>query len=214
MEAFLRLISNPSFIDIISTFGLAVVIVVYFIFIRDPKHIKFWQSKYDGLSKSYDQLSDHYQKLEASLHPEKREMSHEQATKICHLALDRDLYKLYYRICEKIDTEGVVDVNVFVEETILDTNETWSKFKSPFPRVPCITDLYGVYSNKGGKLKKEIEEIMNSNNNNEEKKGIIWNKLLKKTIGMKREFNEGLRKLDQGKTVEPFQEPENISEEP
>ena len=213
MEWFINLISSSAFIDLISTFGLAVVLVLYFVFYRDPKHIRFWQTKYDDLSKNYGALSNDYTKLEASLHPESRMMSKEQALKLCYVALDRDFYKLYRRCCEKIDGARAEDVSVFIQESIIDTNEVWAKFTSPFPKVPRITDLYGVYKNKGGKLKNELQEIMDSAVPENEKKDLVWNKLLQNTINMKREFSENLQKLKQGTEVKPYKEPESVSEE-
>lgn len=251
MEEFISLIGNSAFIQFISTFGLAVAIVVYFIFIRDPKHIKkleetyeklsesykelkenyvksekahdeFWEDKYTGLhneyeklNRNYDKLKEDYMKIEESLHAEKRIMSDEQARRLCYNALDRDLYKLYRYCCEKLDGTRVEGISVFMQDTILDTNDVWSKFTSPFPKVPCITDLYGVYINMGGKLKKELQEIMENADisDKNEKKDKIWIKLLDNTVNMKREFSYNLRKNEEGTEVQPYKEPEHGSEE-
>jgi hypothetical protein len=47
MQTFIDLISSQGFITFISTFGLAVLMVLYFIFVRDPRRERYWQSKYD-----------------------------------------------------------------------------------------------------------------------------------------------------------------------
>lgn len=212
MEGFISLIGNSAFIQFISTFGLAVAIVVYVIFIRDPKHFKKLLEKYEKLSESYKELKENYVKIEESLHAEKRMMNNEQARMLCYLALDRDLYKLYQYCCEKIDGRRVEGVGVFMQDTILDTTDVWSKFISPFPKVPCITDLYGVYMNMGGKLKNELQEIMEDADipNKNEKKDKIWIKLLENTANMKQEFSYNLR---MSKDVWPYKEPEDGSEE-
>jgi hypothetical protein len=202
-KPFLDLIGSPQFIHFISTFGLAVVIVIYFVFFRDPKQAKYWQNKYDELSDNYRKLGETYRDLESTLRPETRKLSDEQANTLCNIAIDRDLYKLFHLICKRIDGVETQDISLFLQESIIDTTGTWAKFKSPFPQAPCIADLYTVYSNNGAHLKTELEEIMEGDQTEEEKKQAVWNKLCENTLNMKREFSDNLRKLREGKAVEP-----------
>ena len=136
---FIKLISDQGFLNFLGTFGLAVVLVTYFVFIRDPRRDKFWQEKYDmllqdynglnttyrelkksaediwdkqhgalqinfdELQRTYKELTETYVRLETDLRPEIRMISQDQATKLAYIGLDRDLYKLYYYMCEKLD---------------------------------------------------------------------------------------------------------------
>jgi hypothetical protein len=192
-------------IEIISTFGLAVLLVLYFVFIRDPKKDKFWQNRYDKLIDGYDHLKDNYIRLENDLRPESRIISDEQAINIADLGLDRDLYKLYYYMCEKIEGRRREGINFFIEDSIRITNIVWSKFKSPFPMVSQIGDLYGIYSSQEKSLEQKLEEIFNNDKlSNDDKKKLIWNKLIEDTKNMKKEFQEFIRKLREGREVVPF----------
>ncbi len=242
----LDIISNQGFINFISTFGLAALIVVFFVFFRDPKRDKYWREKYDRLVKSYSDLSDTYDKLELKLNdfwnkqceelqseheelkrnynqlkeayirlendlrPESRMMSEEQSGKLAYIALDRDLYKLYYYLCEKIDNKRVEDISFFIEDSIQNTNLTWSKFTTPFPQVPRISNLYGTYKNSGTKLKTKMEEIINSDKSPEDKKDDVFRCLVNKTIEMKRNFDDFLHKLERGEAVEEYKDSEHV----
>ena len=240
--AFIKLIQDPSFISFISTFGLAVVLVLYFIFYRDPKQQKYFKvthqkllddlgerykglatdvttlkqcaetctqygKQIDELTTEYNELNDSYKNLLSTFIPEKREMSSEQTRALGNIGLDRDLFKLYTRVCRYLDNDEKRDVGVVIQETINDTNETWERFKTPFPDVPRITHLYGVYSNKGGKLQEALGKILSSDDTDEEKKEKVWNKLTKIVIDMKQELQGNLQKLNDNKQVEPFQHP-------
>lgn len=171
------------------------------------KQYKSLNDQYDGLKEINESLKENYVNMEHDLRPEKRMMSKSQITKLAHLGLDRDLYKLFYYICAKLDGRRVEDLNTFVADSIRDTNETWSNFRSPFPKVPRIGDLYGYYKNNGGNLKVQLEEIMNSEGTEQEKKDKIWNKLLGDIVNMKREFDEYVHKLDieEGESIKEYQ---------
>jgi len=201
---FLEIITNETFIQLLSTLGLAVVVVLYFVLVRDPKQAKCWRQRYDKLTENYDRLSENYIRLENDLRPESRMCREEQARNLVDLGLDRDLYKLYYYMCAKLDSRRLEDVCAFVEESISATNEAWSKFKSPFMKVPRIGDLYGIYTNSGESLKLELEEILKEKIPDEEKKAKVWNLLFTNTVNMKREFQELLQSLSNGKEVSPY----------
>ena len=240
----IKIISNQGFLNFLGTFGLAVVLVTYFIFIRDPKRDKFWREKYDmllqeyhglnstyrelkksaediwdkqhralqinfdELQRTYKELTETYVRLETDLRPEIRMISQDQATKLAYIGLDRDLYKLYYYMCEKLDGRRIEDIGFFIEDSIRDTNESWAKFTSPYPKVPRISDLYGVYKNKGQSRKLELEKVINSDGSNEDKKEQIWKHLVMHTLNMKREFDEFIHKLKQHEAINEYKEPE------
>jgi len=217
MDALLSLLGSQAFISFLGTFGLAVVLVLYFVFFQEPKRDKFWQDKYDQLLHSwqekYDQLleqykslSDTYKRLESDLRPETRICSDEQSHRLVHLGLDRDLYKLYYYLSEKLHGKRPEDLEYFIEDSIRDTNESWSKFISPFPKVQHIGNLYGVYKKQGEAYKLELQEIMESGMTDQEKKDKIFNKLVRNTVNMKREFEESMVKLKQGGEIKPYEE--------
>jgi O6-methylguanine-DNA--protein-cysteine methyltransferase len=79
------------------------------------------------------------------------------------------------------------------------------KSPSPFPNVPCIAHLHGIYSNNGGKLGEKLEKIINAENDDDEKKRKVWDKLREITFGMKKEFNDNINKLAANKAVAPCQ---------
>lgn len=224
MPDFLALVQSPAFISFLSTFGLAVVLVLYFVIYRDPKQARFWQKKYDDLSESYSQLSENYntvtdhldsfwkdqttslnqnfeglkeayQRLESDLDPKSRVMSEEQARSLCHVGLDRDLYKLYYYVQRRVMGKENTEIALILHDTIIDTNKTWSSFTSPFPLVPRISDLFSVYTNAGGQLSEGLEATLREEGTEEEKVEKAWNTLLNNTINMKREFDDNLEKL-------------------
>lgn len=215
MAKFIEIISNEVFLDFLSTFGLAVLLVLYFVFVRDPKQAKFWQERYDKLTDNYDNLSKNYIRLEEDLRPESRMCSDEQAIRLAELGLDRDLYKLYYFMCEKLDGRRLEDVGTFMAESIIGTNDAWSKFKSPFLRVPRIGDLYGIYTNSGESLKVELEKILQEDIPDEEKekkKAKFWNLLFQSAVNMKGEFQTFIQSLSNGKEVKPYHERAKVEE--
>lgn len=223
MADFLKIITDARFVDFLSTFGLAVVLVLYFVLWRDPRQTKFWQARdqkqtqfwqerYDNLLKNYELLRDNYIRLEEDLRPESRICSNEQAKRLANLGLDRDLYKLFYYMCEKLDGRRRENIGVFIAESIRATNDAWSKFKSPFPRVPRFGDLYGIYTNNGESLKLLLEKILEDDIPDEEKKSKMWNLLFENTVNMKREFQEFIQCLDNGKEIRPYHEqPETVN---
>ena len=202
----ITIIGDPRFINFISTFGLAVALVVYFVFVRDPKQAKFWHERYDKLTDNYENLSTNYIRLEEDLRPESRMCSDEQATRLADLGLDRDLYKLYYYMCEKLEGRRLEGIATFIAESIRDTNDAWSKFKSPFLRVPRIGDLYGIYTNNGESLKLKMEEILKEDIPTEEKKPRVLNLLFENAVNMKREFQGFTQSVADGKEVKPYHE--------
>ncbi len=122
------------------------------------------------------------------------------------MGLDRDLYKLYYLISAKLEGARTETVDFFVQDSVLDTNDTWAGFRSPFPLVERIGGLYGMYKNKGSKLIKELEEIEASDATTIQKKEELWNKLLTNTQNMKQEFGDSINKLNSGREVTEYQE--------
>ncbi|WP_392475942.1 DUF4047 domain-containing protein [Nostoc sp. C110] len=254
LQTFIDFLGNQAFINFISTFGLAVLLVIYFVLIRDPSREKetkkrednrdsYWQKKYDelsknygdlntnyhdleqtlnkfwtkqyeklenefdGLNKIYQELENNYQKLENDLRPETRKITPPQSNKLSQIGLDRDLYKLYYYACEKIDGRRAEDMNYFIEEVIRDTNTTWSEFVSPFPNIPRIGQLYDIYTNNGNKLKIELEAIIGSDKlDNQVKKDQVLAKLMNNTVRMKSEFDNFVQRLTDGMQVKAFQD--------
>lgn len=204
MPEFLKFMTSQDFIQFVSTFGLGVVLAVYFVFFYIPKKDKFWQTKYDELIKNYEQLRDNYTRLLNAIEPETVKCNPEQGTKLAELGLDRDLYKLYFIASEKIDGRRREGVGVFIAESIRSTNQVWSKFRSPFQNVPRIGDLYGVYTSNGEPLKDQLEEMINEDIPNDDKKDKIWEFLRINTENMKREFQKLLDDLKDGKEVTPY----------
>lgn len=243
MENLLKLISNPGFTSFLATYGLATVIVLYIILIRDPhrygkitRHYDLlnerytnlyeeyrelsnsyrmlrekleqqYQQEYDKLCQSYEDLKGAYDRLEHDLKPETRRLSGEQASKLAELGLDRDLYKLYYYISEKLEGNRKEDLEYFIADSVRDTNQVWLKFISPFPGVPHIGNLYGVYKNHGGSLKADLAEILsNEEMSTDEKRLAVWKKLLNDTLNMKREFDSFLEMQRQHREVHEYQD--------
>ncbi len=199
--------TNELIIEIISTYGLAVLLVLYFVFIREPKKEKFWENQYSKLAENYEELSNNYRKLEESLKPHSRMCSIEQARNLADIGLDRDLYKLYYRMCEKIEGRSRDTIRSFIDDSIRITRNVWSKFKSPFIKVPYIGDLYGVYSIKDKNLEDNLQEIYDNDKlTNDEKKTNIWTKLRQDTIDMKNDFDGFLSKLEMGGEIISYTE--------
>jgi hypothetical protein len=206
MNFFTELLANQSFLNFLGTFGLAVVLVIYFVFFRDRKRDEYFQKKYDLLEEDYKHLSDTYIRLESDLRPESRMCSNDQISRIAHLGLDRDLYKLFFFLAQKIDGRRQENVEVFIQESIRETNETWSKFTSPFPKVPYISNLYKIYKFNGEKFQNELESIIASDRPDQEKKDEIYNILLGRCNRQKQEMDENLIKLKQGSEVNEYSE--------
>ncbi len=231
------IINNQGFIQFISTFGLAVFLVLYLILIRDPKTwkqldnnyknlndrfkevsreyeaYKTLSEKYMELSDSYKILQETYSLLNESIRPETVKMTVLQAKKLNDTAIDRDLFKLFFRLCEKIDGDPL-DVSSYIKETIFDTNETWAEFCPPFrnPEIRSLTDLYDMYKNGGTELKSQLEEILNSDESIEGKKGKILNILKNNAVNMKREFRDILGREGKEKPVLPHEQVDNKQE--
>ena len=221
---------SPNFIiEIITTFGLSVLLVLYFVFFYLPKrnkiseskynelsksftelsksYVSLWEGKYNDLTNNFDELSESYIRLEKNLQPESRMCSYEQAIKLADIGLDRDLYKLYYYMCEKIEGRRREEISFFIEDSIRITNSVWSKFKSPFPKVPHIGDLYGVYSTQENSLEEKLKGIFNTEKlDNDQKKEKIWNYLVNDTKNMKREFDKFILKLKGGHEIISYKE--------
>ena len=171
---------------------------------RDPKQAKFWQTQYADLNKSYARLGEDYRKLEESLHAVSRLMNNEQAQRLNDIALDRDLYKLFKQLCDKLDGVRSEAIAVFLHDTVIDTNALWAQFITPFPRVPRITNLYGMYVNGGSTLREELQNIIDASESNIARiKEKIWDKLLQNTLNMKQEFQNNLLRIQDGTGVEP-----------
>ncbi|MCU7918725.1 MAG: hypothetical protein KZQ95_10255 [Candidatus Thiodiazotropha sp. (ex Epidulcina cf. delphinae)] len=201
MSVITDLFGNQSFINFLSTFGLAVVLVIYFVFFRDRKRDEYFQSKYDLLEKDYRSLSDTYDRLENDLRPETRMCTDEQVARLAYLGLDRDLYKLHYYLSQKIDGRRQENIEYFIQDTIRATNESWFKFTTLFPKVPHITNLYPIYKLNGMTLKHELENIMQSDIPDQEKKDEIYNILAAHCVRQKQEMDENLNKHKQGSEV-------------
>lgn len=197
INTFTALLGNKAFLAFIGTYGLAVVIVLYMVFIRDPKREKYLKSQYENLSESYSKLAH-------ALVPETREMSEDQTKRLAYIALDRDFYKLYIRICEKINGTRSETIENFLKETILDTNDTWNPFRAPFPKVLCLKDLYGVYKNGGKALADDLNEILDDEAMDDDlKREKIWNSLLDNTNRMKAKLQQSFITLKEGGEISP-----------
>ena len=134
-----------------------------------------------------------------------------QSKKLNDLAIDRDFFKLYFRVCEKLDGYNQDDVNAFIRESILDTNETWGEFIPPFPKseIKSLKDLYQMYSNNGVKLQAQIEKIIGSDNSIEDKKKEVYSLLRKMALDMKSHFRVCLENEEKGDPILPFNSEEN-----
>ncbi len=130
MGALLSYLNNPGFIQFISTFGLATFLVLYLILIRDPKTWKqldnnykdlnkrfqevqtgsesygTLEDKYRELAESYKKLQETYNQLNEAIRPEIVKMTVIQSKKLNDTAIDRDLFKLFFRLSEKIDSDS------------------------------------------------------------------------------------------------------------
>ena len=228
MKQFIELITNPKVMQFLSTYGLATLLVLWFVLWRDRRlwndlsqrykdlNYRYEQmhnqyNEYESLRNSYKELSENYKNLNESyveltecIRPETIRMSALQTKKINDTAIDRDLFKLYVRICGKIDDKRQDDLQTFLKETILDTNETWEEFRPPFrnPKIRSLTDLYAMYTNSGGKLKSEIEKIYDSDLEDIDKKENVFNLLSENAINMKNQLRDYLRKEDKGESIE------------
>ena len=200
------IITDPRFIKLLSTYGLAVVRVLYIFFWRDPKRDKYWRERYDELVGNYNSLSKSYDIIESNLIPEKREISHEQAKGLANIGLDRDLYKLYYFMRGKLEDRRPESMGTFIAESIRDTNDVWSNFVSPFPNVERIGDLFAIYTNSGESLRLKLEEVLQEDIPIEKKESKILNLLFENTENMKTEFQGLIKRLDEHKEVKPYKE--------
>jgi hypothetical protein len=241
MDALLKLLADPGFTAFFATYGLATVLSLYIVIVRDPRRFNGltrnykelekrysdmydeyrnlsnsyeqlrqnlemkYKEEYDNLCQNYSELKEAYDRLEHDLKPETRQLSPDQASKIADVGLDRDLYKLYYYIREMLDGRKDEDIEFFVNDTIQLTNRLWQKFISPFPRVPCISNLYGVYSNHGTTMRRQLESILNDEQmSTEEKRVAVWKRLVKDTQNMKREFDDFLVAHSRHREVLPY----------
>ena len=200
------IIGDPRFVNFLSTFGLAVVLVLYFVFVRDPKQAGYWQERYKKLIDNYDILSETYTRLREDLKPETRKCTSDQAKRLASIGLDRDLYKLYYYMCGKLEDKRPESIATFITESIRDTNDVWSEFISPFPRVEHIGDLYEIYTKNGESLKQKLEEIVQENIPTEKKKSQVLNLLFENTENMKTDFQGFIKDLAKGKEIKPYHE--------
>lgn len=133
-------------------------------------------------------------------------MNIDQARALCFLGIDRDLYKLYYRLCQRIDTKDEKNkqtISFCVRDCVFDTNQTWECFRSPFPNFINIRELYGIYKTNGEILQKELEEMEKKFTDKEELKREIWDKFLENTQNMKEEFLEYKKQLENNEEIKP-----------
>ena len=146
-------------------------------------------------------------KLRAVSTSETGKMTFEQAQKLNDLAIDRDLYKLYHRVCQKIDDKKEEGLISFIQETIVDTYDTWRAFQTPFKdsRFHYLSDLYEMYSGKINELEKLVENIIDSENPPEEKKKVVFSLLYKNVISMKTHFRNCVQNEDQKTSLNRFQ---------
>jgi hypothetical protein len=225
-NSWLTTIVNSDVKDFISTFGLSVLLVLYFVLYRDPRHwnrlnkrykelYANYSDEYRNLSGSYETLKEVHEKLKrtfeelsTNVRPGIVKMDESQSKKLHDLAVDRDLYKLYFRICERLERSNRKGIRIFLQETINDTNETWDLFPPPFhnPEIRSIRDLYGMYINKGTDLRVKLNEILNSTASESEKKETAFNLLLNNATNMKTSFQENLSRHRQGENVEQYNE--------
>ena len=167
-------------------------------------NMNHFRNRYRELSDNFQNLNESYVNLSECIRPETIRMSTLQTKKINDTALDRDLFKLYVRICEKIDNKRQDDLHTFLKETILDTNETWEEFRPPFrnPEIHSLTDIYPMYINSGSQLKSEIEKICDSDLEEIIKKERVFNFLSENTVNMKNQLRDYLRKEEKGEPIE------------
>ena len=107
-------------------------------------------------------------------------------------------------MAEKIDARRQESVEIFIQESIRETNESWSKFTSPFLKVPHISDLYKIYKSNGEALREELESVIATDRTDQEKKDEIYNILLIRCNRQRKEMDENLTKLQQGTEVTEY----------
>lgn len=203
---YIDIITDPTFLKLLSTYGLAVVLVLYIFFWRDPRRDKYWRERYDKLVENYNSLSKSYDIVESNLIPERREISRDQAKGLANIGLDRDLYKLYFFMRGKLEDKRPESMATFIAESIRDTNDVWSRFVSPFPNVVHIGDLFAIYTNSGESLKLKLEEVLQADIPIEKKESEILKLLFENTENMKTEFQGFIKQLDEHKEVKPYKE--------
>jgi hypothetical protein len=142
-------------------------------------------------------------------------MSVLQSKKLNDIAIDRDFFKLYFRVCEKIENYSQDSISAFIKESILDTNETWAEFIPPFSQtgIKSLKDLYLMYSNGGAKLNAQIENICASNTSKEDKKRETYSLLRKMALDMKSHFRTCLENEEKGHSVTQFNSAQAAIEE-
>lgn len=213
MNTTIAIINNPAFTSFISTFGLATLLVLYFIFIRDPKRDKMWGARYDNLIdedinrydhllEAYNELSQNYQRLEEDLRPHRQAITIVQAEKLCDIALDRDLYKLYVLCCRIIDGDKNLKLESIITESVVNTNTVWGYFTSPFPQILHINELFEVYSTQGSTLKGKLKQIIE--NPKDTTKSDLWDFLFNNELAMSEKFRTAKDNHEKRTTVEPF----------
>lgn len=155
-----------------------------------------WKMHCESPQTDYKSLRTDYERVLGELDPKQRSLDNEQARALCHACLDRDLYKLFYFVREKIRGREQRSVESHLQETILDTRYAWNQFKSPFPTVLKIFNLFGIYKDSGSSLVQNINSLIGDELSEDDKIARARGKLLEITIGMKGEFDECLQKLE------------------
>lgn len=146
------------------------------------------------------------EELKTKLQHELSVLNNKQAKKINNIAIDRDLYKLYYRFCEKVDGTNEEEMYSFIEETIEDTIGTWDLFRPPFSdnKIDSLAKFYDIYLDNGRKLKEQLEKAFNSENPPEEKKKKVFALLRKTAVEMKEHFQMCWDNCEKGVPLEIY----------
>jgi len=146
-------------------------------------------------------IAEGFAEFQQNLKPETRFISVEQMIALVDLGLDRDIYKLYHRITQNIEARSANDISLMIKEAIIDTNYHWEKFRSPFPPVPMISDLFTIYREGGKTLNNRLCQIVQAEVTVEDKKNQYWQVLVESAIRMKRGVRELVRKYREGEDI-------------
>ena len=145
-------------------------------------------------------LSERFNDFQQNNKPETRSISTDQMIALVDLGLDRDLFKIYYRITQYLEGDSEFSINIFIKETILDTNEKWDRFRSPFPLLH-IPDLFTTYRKGGELLIKKLRYAIQADVTLEEKKDKVFDILVSSTVDMKKGVRELVRKYLEGEDI-------------
>ena len=177
---------------IIGTYGLSVVLVVYYVFFLRKKEM----DKYSELANKFGDLNRSYIQLRNDLKPNKRIISIDQTRSVGELGLDRDYYKLYKRmieLCEKWEADNSVNAEIRIEnymvESIIDTIKSWEHFTTP---IGSLKKHFTDTKTDGEELGEILCNLVKSDKTTNEKIRTIDALLLNRVLDSKRILNERL----------------------